>query len=1173
MITSNQIAGVVGGQQVMFANQAAFAHQISGQMGFMPSGPTGQQMQSTPAGAMPSYGYGWGDSTQAGTQIAGGMANMIPAAATGISIAGGMMGGAAGWADPFTGTARAFAGGAGFRGAGFMETMGGVGRAFAGGGLRAGMGAVASGALAATGVGLGYYAAGKAVGAVAEGIYGGAQNVQDVGRMAGQYMTPDFAQAGQTVTGGPSRSAIKGITSFLHELASEDVMSSMKDMRKLMDQAGQMGMLGGVGDLQSFKQRFRQLIDQSKNIAQVLGTSVEEAMPLMGQMRQMGLWSAQDVMGTAVAMKSAGPQGAQQMMGAMQTGAMISRQAGGRMQAGARLGREMFENVQASTRVGTLSEQQIMEYTGGTGGAEGQRQVAQGLQQAMVNMAQHPIGQLLIAGLGETQGNKFTGRMDPEKLNKFLSGELSADDLQKMGRGQVSNKARAASFMNRRQEMGQELIAQGGLEAGNRMMQTVIDKAMGEGALGQEPEVISQFIQKLSGSDQRTADMLQQQFQDIGRTRMERRRQMEATLESSMRNLEYRKTRSWAGLKDALSHKWEEEIEKPLNRVGEELSTNIGDAVEGVTDKLLGRVRPSAPMSMKGMYNALGQRGKGGGGYGMTEGQAMQGWMDRAPMENYLTAGNLGVAAAGVGGAILTGGASLALAGKMIGDVKPRAELLTSMGLATRSGAAGARDVGLGGGKVANVDEVRYLSESITRAALSPAGLIEENPAKRRAIETAKTHLNKMMSDPAMYDELKKLKEEDPKGYAVKFAERLKARVGASTWDTLTKGMGGSEAGNTVKIVAQLQHEAGWAGDELAANYKKAADDLGGVPTSNEARDLLMRDIAETVRSPEGTVGTLALGAALAPFTFGASLLWAGKKTIEGPISGEELQRLSSEYGSDISAALTGNRDAQSRLLAARAGDKTGALTKFYDYFIAKSGGGSADTAMKTKLASQISRLGAGDAAAMDKKIGENLRDIASQQGKVTEVGSKAATSIEELRKIYARGDVAGGRAKEAEIARELTDKEVESLAKQGPMGQQLARQHEIQTIGEMTKEQFYKKMKVGGIDLIGAAPQEVQESVAAAWGRHRGGKLTGKDLADVTESARRMGEAAKALGPGGGKSATAAGMDRFFADYNSNKPIRVTFFDQSDQKPSNTLQKDVAGGQDVSPPTAAPEK
>ena len=157
MITSNQIAGVVGGQQVMFANQAAFAHQISGQMGFGTNGPTGQQMQSTPAGAMPSYGYGWGDTAQAGTQVAGGMANLVPAGMTAASVAGGMMGGAAGWADPFTGVARGFARGAGFSGAGFMETMGGVGRAFAGGGMRAGLGAVAGGAAMATGVGALYY--------------------------------------------------------------------------------------------------------------------------------------------------------------------------------------------------------------------------------------------------------------------------------------------------------------------------------------------------------------------------------------------------------------------------------------------------------------------------------------------------------------------------------------------------------------------------------------------------------------------------------------------------------------------------------------------------------------------------------------------------------------------------------------------------------------------------------------------------------------------------------------------------------------------------------------------------------------------------------------------------------------------------------------------------------
>ena len=74
----------------MFSNQSSFSQQIGGQIG---TGPMGQpQSMANP--------YPTGDMS---TKITGGAAMALPGIATGVGLAGGLMGGAAGWADPMTG--------------------------------------------------------------------------------------------------------------------------------------------------------------------------------------------------------------------------------------------------------------------------------------------------------------------------------------------------------------------------------------------------------------------------------------------------------------------------------------------------------------------------------------------------------------------------------------------------------------------------------------------------------------------------------------------------------------------------------------------------------------------------------------------------------------------------------------------------------------------------------------------------------------------------------------------------------------------------------------------------------------------------------------------------------------------------------------------------------------
>ena len=260
-IPSTQVAGLIGGQQVMFSNQAAFANSIG------PAGMGQTAQMANPYPASSSFGIAGFDPSMShtGAAIAGSAAMAIPAAATGVGMAASMFGyrNPLGLLDPTTAITRSFAAGTGVEGAmagrsgmGIIGAGRQIGAGFMEGGLRGGLAVAGRGAMAAMPMVGATMAVGAGIQAVGEQMYQGVQNIQDVSRMTNQYFTSQVGKPGAGLGGRPPHQMVKEITGMLHEFASEDMMTSMKDMRKLMDVAGQTGMLQGIGDANQFKQNF-----------------------------------------------------------------------------------------------------------------------------------------------------------------------------------------------------------------------------------------------------------------------------------------------------------------------------------------------------------------------------------------------------------------------------------------------------------------------------------------------------------------------------------------------------------------------------------------------------------------------------------------------------------------------------------------------------------------------------------------------------------------------------------------------------------------------------------------------------------------------------------------------------------------------------------------------------
>lgn len=831
----------------MFSNQQQYAQQIGGMN-------TGPGMQNP-----------FPDSGDAGARIAGGMGMALPGIATGLSIGGGLMGGAAGWADPMTGVARGFASGVGMGGAGMGTTLGHVGRTFATGGLRAGAGLMAGGMAGAAAMALPYYVAGKAIQTVGENVYAGAQNIAEVGGMANQYMGSQYGEPGARSGGQMGRENIKRIVGAMREIVSDDTKTSMDELKKVMDQAGRMGMLQGIGSAQEFKSRFQKIVRQVRDVADIMGTSLEEAAPVMGKMRQMGLWNTGDVMGTVVQARAAGG-AAPQMIQSMQTGAQISHAMGGTMRAGAMMGQNTFTTMQAAQRAGVLSEEDIMEFTGGVGGAEGKRVMAQRMTGIMSQFSQSSAGRLMMAGLGQTKEGKFTGEIDKEKLAAFQRGEISVNDLQRMGQKASRGREGAMSFFRHAETMGQNLGAEGGMEAITQVVQQVADTQFG----GSE-EARHQLFQQMTGMSNRDAEMFGKLADESAKIKDQKLRSTSDALKQAFDAMEQKNLRSWDAMKGAMSKVWDDTM-APLQEAGERMATDFGEVGDKIADMWSGRTRTIAMGSQErgrllrrsltqdfedAVPSGLGQEWMSGGvGSNMIMRMRQPGF-----------AGKMwGQAAAGsaIGGAVIPGGqimGGMAGAGAALfgfgEDMSPRAQMMREIGVGTMGGGG---DVEMGGGYTTSRTEMKKGIRRAYMRAQSPSKSVLgiDDEAKLSKVRMAlKTAIGQNSA------ELRSLKKKDPQAYRAKLMEYM-GKADGEVW----KSMEGREMSDMDKLdyLAVAQNEEGFGSSELAVDFQGAAGAVGMLPTDPQELAKMQKGLISDLAGAAGhrnIVEEMAKGAAV----------------------------------------------------------------------------------------------------------------------------------------------------------------------------------------------------------------------------------------------------------------------------------------------------------------------
>lgn len=580
-ITSQQIGGMIGGQQAMFGNFASYSQQIS--PGFQGSPPA----YSNPmAGGHDAFApHPLAESHTFGTRAVSAIGNIgLPALGTAAMLGGSMLPGRVGnffaGLDPMTAGLRGFGAGSGIT-AGGQGIFAGL-RNVASGGLgsiaRAGIGGI-GGAFAAA---LPAYAASKALSFGVGQMVQGSQFEGQVQGVLGQqfrHLNPashtgfgfDREQGGQ-------------IADMIRTMGHKDMMSGPQELLRVMKGGSQMGLFRAVQDVKEFKKRFTDMVGSLKSISETMGTTLEGAMPFFQAARQQGFWTpgdisrhAQTTRATAQATGMSVAQ-TQQMMG---QGAQMARSVGAMGWTGSQGMAQTMQLVGGGLRSGVISNQEMREATGGLSGQDAIQSMAGTLQAATTRFAASNQARWLLAAAGE---RGFKG-LNPGKMADLMSGTMTLGQIGAGARRNISQQG-AFNFVNNEKDLRGELIKQGPA-AQLGFIRTLVGGSL-YGTGGRDKLITRRLMQRYFGVGGRQADMLAKLAREAPNIMQQNEARSASVTDQEERNRNQLMDRSWEGIKRKVSHWWDSQVKDPLQKLGADVGRQASEFWEKAGDKLFG---------------------------------------------------------------------------------------------------------------------------------------------------------------------------------------------------------------------------------------------------------------------------------------------------------------------------------------------------------------------------------------------------------------------------------------------------------------------------------------------------------------------------------------------------------------------------------------------------------
>lgn len=399
-------ARVVSGQYGQYQQKTGLLSGLSGMMGY----------NSAPVGTN-AYQYGYYQAADFGERVGAGAASVgtVAAGAFGGAPVGGMIGGAIG----------------GIAGAAF-----GPAGAFVGAGLGNIAGSIA-----------GYMGADLVGEAVAQRREMNAFLESSSFRYAG---------AGSSMSdpriGGMNLAARRETTDFIKGMDVKDPSMGMEDLSKVLRESTQLGMFTGVSDVDTFKKKFKDIIDGVKSVTRVLGTSLEDGLKVMKDLKAINIDPSQvrEVVTQADAVGKLTGRTGQEIVGLGLQGAELFRGTGIEAKIGYQSNVMNMAALRSARDAGILSQEAVIQ-------AGGEEALAQRMTASGLGFVQSAAGR----GFGAAFFNPATGPAGFDKaafMQNAMSGGMGMEALATQAAMNQSDptkvtayKANQAKFMS---EMG-----------------------------------------------------------------------------------------------------------------------------------------------------------------------------------------------------------------------------------------------------------------------------------------------------------------------------------------------------------------------------------------------------------------------------------------------------------------------------------------------------------------------------------------------------------------------------------------------------------------------------------------------------------------------------------------------------------------------------------------------
>lgn len=454
-----------------------------------------------------------------------------------------------------------------------------ISMAFRGGsmGMRMGMGL---GGTAAMGLGAAGIATGgaMAVGYAVNQFAAGAQQQQQFGNM----MNSTFRFANNYGGQGFSRGGLGEIGGTMRQMSTEQgsmgQMVGFEELGRLASNMGRMGMAQGVRDAKEFSDKFREMVKTVKQIAESMGTSLEEAQKMMGAMRSSGVFGQNQAAQFASRVRlgaQAGGMATSELTGMMQVGSQISRMVGGRGRAGAAGGLETITNIGVAQQMGLISEEDIYNTTGLTG-AEGRRAMATRQMETSAQFLQGSLGRRFLASVAGKNG-----QLDEGSVSRYMSGGVGTEDTISMYNKNLNKVGRANFIRNEGKLRGAALEKFGGLVPMIAMKNWLDERGINP---NEDNDRAMIFMQRQLGMGSDESEMMLRQVRELPQLMRQRRTAGED--DDYMRRAKERQ--SHTGL-EGIQHKFDKaksDVNKVLNQAGASFYESMSEAVDGFINRL-----------------------------------------------------------------------------------------------------------------------------------------------------------------------------------------------------------------------------------------------------------------------------------------------------------------------------------------------------------------------------------------------------------------------------------------------------------------------------------------------------------------------------------------------------------------------------------------------------------